>query len=259
MKKLSEFLSPENVLIELEGTDAESVIKELAGTFKNINKDVIVERVLHRESMDSTAIGHGIAFPHARIETGKGLMIAVGKSGKGIDFSAFDGNPVSLVFLVVWQPSTPILFTQLFSSLIKSFRKQDFRNKILSAGDKKEMVEILSAIKIKIIEEAEAEIVCTASILRKLQELERKRVVLKRKSPKLEKEIETLRSDVNNDYLNRFDRLIKRCGTAIVDVIDGVCQGCYMNLSTGLTNQIKYKNHVYICENCGRFIALKED
>ncbi len=259
MKKLSEFISSKNVLIELEGSDSESVIKQLAGTFEEVNKDVIVERVLRRESMDSTAIGHGIAFPHARIETGKGLTIAVGKSSKGIDFNAFDKKPVYLVFLVVWQPSTPILFTQLFSSLIKSFRKQDFRNSILSAKDKVEMIALLSTIKIKVIEEAEAEIVCTASILRKLQDLERKRGKLKRKSPKLEKELEMLRSDVNSDYLNRFDRLVKRYGTAIVDVIDGVCQGCYMNLSTGLKNQIKYRNHVYICENCSRFIALKED
>ena len=81
---------------------------------------------------------------------------------------------------------------------------------------------------------------------------------LKKKSPKLEKEISTLQSYMNPDYLSRFNRLMGRYGTAIVDVEDGVCQGCFMTLSTSLRNQVKYENHVYICENCSRFIALKD-
>lgn len=257
MQKLTEFISPGNV-IKLKGLDSESVIRELAGTFDSLNKDVIVERTLRRESMVSTAIVPGIAFPHARLESQKRLAIAVGKSRKGIEFNSFDKNPVNLIFLVVWQPSTPGLFTQLFSSLIKSLRKHAFRDKLLLAKTKSEMLDLLSTIKVRVVEEANSSVVCAASVLRKLQERERKRVGLKRKSPKLEKEISTLQYYMNSDYLSRFNRLMGRYGTAIVDVEDGVCQGCFMTLSTGLRNQIKYENHVYVCENCGRFIALKE-
>ncbi|MEA3346727.1 MAG: PTS sugar transporter subunit IIA [Candidatus Auribacterota bacterium] len=257
MRKLTEFISSKSV-IKLKGSNSELAIRELAGTFDSLNKDVIIERTLHRESMVSTAIVPGIAFPHARLETQKRLAIAVGKSRKGIEFNSFDKNPVNLVFLVVWQPSTPGLFTQLFSSLIKSLRKHGFRDKLLLAETKAETLDLLSMIKVRVVEEANSNVVCTASVLRKLQKKERKRMGLKRKSPKLEKEISTLQSYINPDYLSRFNRLMGRYGTAIVDVEDGVCQGCFMTLSTSLRNQIKYENHVYVCENCSRFIALKD-
>ncbi|MEA3346880.1 MAG: PTS sugar transporter subunit IIA [Candidatus Auribacterota bacterium] len=257
MQKLTEFISSKGV-IKLKGSNSESAIRELAGTFDGLNKDVIVERTLRREAMVSTAIVPEIAFPHARLETQKRLTIAVGRSEKGVDFNSFDGGPVKLVFLMVWQPSTPGLFTQLFSSLIKSLRKHGFREKLLSAKTESIMLNLLSSIKVKVVEDANYDVVCAASVLRKLQEKERKRMRLKKKSPKLEKEISTLQSYMNSDYLSRFNRLMGRYGTAIVDVEDGVCQGCFMTLSTSLQNQIKYENHVYVCENCSRFIALKD-
>jgi mannitol/fructose-specific phosphotransferase system IIA component (Ntr-type) len=62
-------------------------------------------RVLQRrESLGSTGFGRGIAIPHCRSLVASRLRMAYGRSRKGVEFHAMDGNPVHHLFLIVAPP-----------------------------------------------------------------------------------------------------------------------------------------------------------
>ena len=63
------------------------------------HKDAIVASVLKRESSMSTGIGFGIGLPHAATNLVSEWVGAVGRSRKGVQFDALDGQPVHLVIL----------------------------------------------------------------------------------------------------------------------------------------------------------------
>jgi len=65
------------------------------------DKKEISRAIFQREEMGSTAIGNHIAFPHARTNVVKDIVICVGISKEGIDFDSLDQEPVHIVALLL--------------------------------------------------------------------------------------------------------------------------------------------------------------
>lgn len=59
-------------------------------------------------------------------------------------------------------------------------------------------------------------------------------------------------SQLDDELLQRYERLNQKHGRAIVPVINGVCYGCFMRLPTAVATESGKK--VLTCENCGRFL-----
>ena len=64
-------------------------------------KNKTTEAILGREKLGSTAIGEGVAIPHAKNACVKEKAIIFGRSKNGIDFNSVDGKPVKLFFTIV--------------------------------------------------------------------------------------------------------------------------------------------------------------
>ena len=254
----SDYLKLPQVIFDLKSKDKVEAIEELLDVLAKQklidNKKLILTRIIDRENLVSTAIGSGVALPHARVDTGGDFAVAVGRSEKGIDFEAHDGQKVHLIILVVWNPSIPGLFNHLFAGLARFLIRADNRHRIFEAKDKTELYGILSQIEFKFVHEEK--IVSRASLLRKLQEIEIKR---KRASKDQQKELgkhaAMIRDELDRDLVGRFDRLMERYGFAVADVVEGACQGCNINISTQMYSAIEGSNDIYVCENCGKFLA----
>jgi len=254
----SDYLKPSQVVFGLKSKEKVGAIEELLDVLvkhKLIdNKKLILTRIIDRENLVSTAIGSGVALPHARVDTGGDIAFAVGRSDKGIDFDAHDGQKVHLIILVVWNPTIPGLFNHLFAGLARFLIRADNRHRIMGAKDKTELYKILSEIEFKFVHEDK--IVSRASLLRKLQEIEIKRKKASKDHQKeLGKQAAMIREELGHDLVQRFDRLMDRYGFAVADVIEGVCQGCNINISTQMYSAIEGSNDIYICENCGKYLA----
>jgi mannitol/fructose-specific phosphotransferase system IIA component (Ntr-type) len=103
--RLSEQLSEKHIAIHSESTTAEELLSEMVNVLSDelgteVCKDLLVE-VLKREKVKPTGVGYGVAIPHARTNLVKQLYCAAATSEKGIEFKAFDGNPVHLFFLII--------------------------------------------------------------------------------------------------------------------------------------------------------------
>ena len=255
---LSEYLKPASVVFDLKAKDKVQALDELCDVLakqKHIaNKKLILTRLIDRERLETTGIGDHVALPHARVDTGGEVAVAVGRSEKGIDFESADNKKVHLIILVVWNPSIPGLFNHLFAGLAKFLRRPDFRHRAFQAKDKADLYKVLSEIELML--PLLDMTVSRASLIKRLQEIEMKRKKATREQKKaLEKESAHLREELDQALLARFDRLMQRYGFAVADVAEGACQGCNINVATGMSAAIEGSNDIYICENCGKFLV----
>ena len=80
----SDYLKPAQVVHDLKAKDKVQAIEELLDILAKQklipSKKVILTRLIDRENLVSTALGDGIAVPHARVETHGEIAVAVGRS-----------------------------------------------------------------------------------------------------------------------------------------------------------------------------------
>jgi mannitol/fructose-specific phosphotransferase system IIA component (Ntr-type) len=258
----SDFLKSAQVVYNLKAKDKIQAIEELLDILikqKLIkNKKPLLTRIIDRERLESTAIGHGVALPHARIDTGHDIAVVVGRSAAGIDFDSIDHKHVHIIILIVWNPSIPGLFNHLFAGLAQFLRKPGFRKRLFEAKNKTELFDVITEIELRLPVQDE-KIMSRASLLWKLQEIEiKKKRAPKAKQNELQKKADLIRQELDTALLDRFDRLMERYGFAVAEVEDGACLGCFINVATGMGSAIEGSNDIYVCENCGKFLISKK-
>jgi mannitol/fructose-specific phosphotransferase system IIA component (Ntr-type) len=256
----TDYFKSSQIAFALKSTEKIQVLEELLDLLLKQelikNKKALLTRIIDRESLETTAIGHGVALPHARVDTGGDITVAIGKSKKGIDFDAIDNKKVHLIILVIWNPSIPGLFNHLFAGLAQYLRKPGFLNRLFEAKNKTGLYKIFSEIELSLPQEDD-KIMSRARLLKKLQDIEirKKKRADKTKKKELEKKAKLIREELDADLLDRFDRLMDRYGFAVTEVDEGACQGCFINLATGMRSAIEGSDDIYVCENCGKYLV----
>ena len=103
--RLSSLLKDNSIELSLEGKDKAGIISELVDIIvrsgKTKNKKVLSDALMEREKLGSTAIGNGVAVPHAKIEGIKQTVLAFGRSAGGVDFNSLDGEKTNLFFMLI--------------------------------------------------------------------------------------------------------------------------------------------------------------
>lgn len=146
--KISNLLKQDMVIPELEHQDMENVLKEMVHFLKKMNKiskdKELLEKLLQRERLGSTAIGDGVAIPHCKIKLAKNPLVMLAVSRKGADFNSPDGTPSNIFFLVVSSPDNPSLNLQILAAIAHLVRKADTMiQKILKAENIAAVLEII--------------------------------------------------------------------------------------------------------------------
>jgi mannitol/fructose-specific phosphotransferase system IIA component (Ntr-type) len=132
---------------KLSATTREEVISELAkvlgeGGFVE-DPATLNELALRREAIVSTAVEHGLAFPHVRDVEGGGLTFAVGMKEKGIDFDAPDGHLSKIFFFIVIPTPATAFFLRLLAGLVRTFESTDARKELLDCDKPEQMWKVL--------------------------------------------------------------------------------------------------------------------
>jgi fructose-specific phosphotransferase system IIA component len=102
--KLSKFCDESLVTFNMKAANKNEAIDELVAlaATSNMIKDgeQLLKDVREREELVTTGVGYGVAFPHAKTRSAKGIVITFGRSESGVDFDAMDHKPVNLFFLI---------------------------------------------------------------------------------------------------------------------------------------------------------------
>ncbi|MGM0598693.1 MAG: PTS sugar transporter subunit IIA [Candidatus Rifleibacteriota bacterium] len=146
---ISELLQDNFIDLQLDANDKNAAIDKLSGMLCTSGKVTdhcnFVSAVLEREKLGSTAIGAGIAIPHARANTVNEVSIAFARSGSGIDFNSVDGDPVHLIFLLAAPVESGSLYLKLLARISRLLRYQDLIEDLKKANTTEEVVKIIAA------------------------------------------------------------------------------------------------------------------
>jgi DNA-binding protein/PTS system, IIA component len=141
------FLSPDRVVIldYVSKHDVLVMMSEVLAKAPQVkNSAELLDAILKREALMSTAVGRGIAIPHVRLSSVTDLVMAVGISKRDIlDFDAVDGNPVRLVFMIAAANNQHDYYLQTISHFSAKLRNEELKSSLLNSTDPAEVYALL--------------------------------------------------------------------------------------------------------------------
>ncbi len=146
------------VINDVPGSNNKDVLKNASAKIllpADLSYKEILDAILNREDLMSTAIGKGIALPHPRnpiITNPNNASITICYLNMPIDFSALDGQPVDT--LIILLTASPKMHLEVLSKISYLCQDENFR-KLLN--DKKDKETIRDYIKTKELEWLEVE------------------------------------------------------------------------------------------------------
>lgn len=138
MSQIASLLTAAHVALDVAASDKKALFERVASLLdatSGLNRAQIVDSLLARERLGSTALGEGIAIPHGRV---KGLREAVGgflRLDPPLAFDSPDGRPVNLVFVLLVPDRATDLHLQILSELAQMFSDRQLRSKLAAAPD----------------------------------------------------------------------------------------------------------------------------
>lgn len=147
--KILDFLNPKTILTELKSTDKKGALEELTlpiAEITQIEHKELVRVLIEREHLGSTGIGNGIGIPHGKLKRLSSLVLGVGLSQKGVNFDALDGKPTHIFFVLLTPENSADLHLKLLARISKLLREAGFKDKILDAPDREEVIRIIQGI-----------------------------------------------------------------------------------------------------------------
>ena len=148
--KLGEIIPEGGILDDVKAVQKEEVIKEMvqalvnAGRIEEANVKKVVKALMDREELGSTGIGAGVAVPHAKHDSVTDLVGAFGRSRKGINFEALDGEPVHVLFLLLSSKSASGAHLEALAYISRLVRDEKFVKFLKDAKDAQGIRELLT-------------------------------------------------------------------------------------------------------------------
>ena len=140
-------LAREACRIELRARTKSEALTELAGALASsvpgLRADQLYALLLERERLGTTAMGDGIAIPHARIESLDHLIAGFGLSRAGIDCESLDGKLTHLFFLLVAPGREGSAHLRLLAHLSRLLGEESFRERLARIESTDELFRVL--------------------------------------------------------------------------------------------------------------------
>jgi nitrogen PTS system EIIA component len=145
--KIAELLDPKAIVAALQATGKREVLEELSQAVARGNKELnagqVLSTLLDREKLGSTGVGDGIAIPHGKIAGLPNIVVAFGRSPRGVNFDAIDGRPVQLFFLLLAPEDSPGTHLKALARISRLLKEAAFRERLLKAGNEAELYETI--------------------------------------------------------------------------------------------------------------------
>ena len=140
---LSEFLSPERIVIWNQTIPKRSVLETLAealvGDSRMGNSKAMLSDILKQEEQRSTFFNEGVAFPHVRVNDLNTPVIALGLTRQGVSDVSTD-KPIEIVFLILSPAESPEIQTPILSLASRAVQNRHLFQGLRSAQSPQEVM-----------------------------------------------------------------------------------------------------------------------
>jgi len=147
--KLMDFIQTDAIIADLKADTARGTIDEMVGALvkakcvAEADRKKLVEAILRREKKGTTGFGNGVAVPHAKHEGVDGVIGTVARSAPGVDFSALDGQPVHLFFLLLSNPDQPEEHLKAMEHIFRSMKNDNLLRFMCQATSRDDLADLL--------------------------------------------------------------------------------------------------------------------
>lgn len=149
--KIETFIVPEFILCKAKNiTTKKEALQKISDIISHADHRVrykdILEALLQREKLGSTAIGKGAAIPHARVNNVKNPLCVAITLSSPIDFDAEDKKKVDLIFGLIVPENATEEHLEILSSLVTQLSNEQFREALRKAKNNDELYQALTSM-----------------------------------------------------------------------------------------------------------------
>lgn len=144
---LTDLIAPNAVLAALKANNKKKLLQELAARAAALtgqNEHAILEILLQREKLGSTAVGNGVAIPHGKLPKLGGLLGLFARLEKPVDFEALDGQPVDLVFLLLAPEAAGADHLKALARVARALRDPEIARRLRESRDADALYAVLT-------------------------------------------------------------------------------------------------------------------
>ena len=145
---LSDLLSEDQIALDLRDHTQSGALRELVDLFGS-NPSVhdlngFHEALLSREKVNSTVVGNGVAFPHARTDHVDKIVLAVGRSAEGVKFENSE-ELVHLIFVIGTPKAMIGDYLVCIGSLARFVKSKEICRRLMEVKTPAEFVALLKS------------------------------------------------------------------------------------------------------------------
>ena len=145
--RIIDLINKNSVKLNLVSKDKLSVIDELVELVNNSgnlnDKNEYKKAIIAREKLSTTAIGEGVAIPHAKNKSVTKACLAAAISKEGIDYEAFDDSLSNLFFMIAAPDGANDTHLEVLSRLSTILMDESFRNDLINASSVNEFLNLI--------------------------------------------------------------------------------------------------------------------
>ena len=145
--------------LKTDGNEITSVVNKMVDVLyanseissETIKREEVVDALLKREREQTTAVGDGFAFPHARVEGIENTYMAIGISKEGIDFHSMDGASTHFFIMTLTPPLNPGILLKLRASIIRFMSLPSIQESLLKSNSTEEIWNLIEENNVEVI------------------------------------------------------------------------------------------------------------
>jgi mannitol/fructose-specific phosphotransferase system IIA component (Ntr-type) len=145
--KITDLLTAELVFPALEANGKEEAIEtlgmRLAAHHADVDGENLVQALWERERQVTTALGDGVAIPHARLLGLDRTVAAFARSRTGVHWDSPDGSQTHLVFLLAGPAELPGVYLKALAGVSRLLSDARCRVRLMDAADETELLLVL--------------------------------------------------------------------------------------------------------------------
>jgi fructose-specific phosphotransferase system IIA component len=145
--RLADFLNERCVFPSLESSDKKQLLEQMVSELQRLGLLSDAEECLHalldREELMSTGVKKGFAIPHAFTDQLENPLFSIAMVRNGVDYQSLDGEPVSVVFLLLGPRSAQGIHLKMLARLSRLMNDKQFLDLMMAAQSSSELIDVV--------------------------------------------------------------------------------------------------------------------
>jgi fructose-specific phosphotransferase system IIA component len=145
--KLCQYVRKDLVIINFEATDKIHAFRRIASAFREAglirDETIAFNSIMAREELMTTAVGKGVAVPHAAVPEIQDMAIAVAILNQELDFQSLDQRPVKLIVMIIVNDQRTDLSLKALAGITRMVSHTDLVERLRGATDPDQVISIL--------------------------------------------------------------------------------------------------------------------